>query len=180
MPLPTIKKISKINVVPHFTQSSSLSDTATPNPTPSTPAPPPLAHPPPGASQSLHLEAPSPDMSQMVLLEKLWDDVVAGPQPERGLGMLRKLATPLKIPEGSSKYQRSVSMPASPGTPATPTTPSTPLSAKKDNVWRSVFNPGSNLATKGIGAAKFDKPEPNTPTVYDWLYSGETRSKHHR
>ncbi|KAK3433081.1 hypothetical protein EUGRSUZ_D00606 [Eucalyptus grandis] len=29
----------------------------------------------------------------MVLLEKLWDDVVAGPQPERGLGRLRKLAT---------------------------------------------------------------------------------------
>ncbi|KAL9687221.1 hypothetical protein QQ045_031619 [Rhodiola kirilowii] len=64
-------------------------------------------------------------------------------------------------------------------TPATPTIPSTSLSAKKDNVWRSVFNPGSNLATKDIGAAKFDKQEPNTPTVYDWLYSGETRSKHH-
>jgi len=29
----------------------------------------------------------------MVLLEKLWDDVVAGPQPERGLGKLRKLTT---------------------------------------------------------------------------------------
>ncbi len=26
----------------------------------------------------------------MVLLEKLWDDVVAGPQPDRGLGKLRK------------------------------------------------------------------------------------------
>lgn len=34
----------------------------------------------------------------MVLLEKLWDDVVAGPQPERGLGKLRKLSTkPLNI-----------------------------------------------------------------------------------
>uniref|UniRef100_A0A7N0VEE3 Auxin-repressed protein n=1 Tax=Kalanchoe fedtschenkoi TaxID=63787 RepID=A0A7N0VEE3_KALFE len=112
----------------------------------------------------------------MVLLEKLWDDVVAGPQPERGLGMLRKLATPLKIPEEGegSKYQRSMSMPAS------PTTPTTPQSAKRGNVWRSVFNPGSNLATSEIGAAKFDKQEPNTPTVYDWLYSGETRSKHHR
>lgn len=29
----------------------------------------------------------------MVLLEKLWDDVVAGPQPDRGLGKLRKLQT---------------------------------------------------------------------------------------
>ncbi len=118
----------------------------------------------------------------MVLLEKLWDDVVAGPQPDRGLGRLRKITTtkPLNIKdEGSNKYLRTMSMPATPTTPVTPTTPTTPLSARKvDNVWRSVFNPGSNLATKTIGAEKFDKPLPNSPTVYDWLYSGETRSKH--
>ncbi|NP_001392699.1 dormancy-associated protein 1 [Elaeis guineensis] len=122
----------------------------------------------------------------MVLLEKLWDDVVAGPQPDRGLGKLRKLSTkPLVIKadgEGeSSKYQRSISMPTTPttpGTPATPATPTTPSSARKANVWRSVFNPGSNLATKTIGANYFDKPQPNSPTVYDWLYSGETRSNH--
>ncbi|KAL3522301.1 hypothetical protein ACH5RR_015135 [Cinchona calisaya] len=128
----------------------------------------------------------------MVLIDKLWDDVIAGPQPERGLGKLRKLATrPLNIKtdglgEGSSsgsKYQRSLSMPASPGTPATPATPTTPsptaaAAARKENVWRSVFHPGSNIATKGIGADLFDKPQPNSPTVYDWLYSGETRSKH--
>ncbi|OMO68322.1 Dormancyauxin associated [Corchorus olitorius] len=34
----------------------------------------------------------------MVHLDKLWDDVVAGPQPERGLGSLRKITTqPLTI-----------------------------------------------------------------------------------
>lgn len=34
----------------------------------------------------------------MVLLEKLWDDIVAGPQPERGLGKLRKVTPkPLNI-----------------------------------------------------------------------------------
>jgi hypothetical protein len=34
----------------------------------------------------------------MVLLDKMWDDVVAGPQPERGLGKLRKISTrPLNI-----------------------------------------------------------------------------------
>ncbi|KAG2683808.1 hypothetical protein I3760_10G050600 [Carya illinoinensis] len=120
----------------------------------------------------------------MVLLEKLWDDVVAGPQPERGLGRLRKITTkPLNIKEiegEGSKFQRSVSVPASPATPTTPTTPSstTPIAARKDNVWRSVFHPGSNLATKRIGGDMFDKPQPNSPTVYDWLYSGETRSKH--
>ncbi|KAK6283829.1 hypothetical protein POUND7_002781 [Theobroma cacao] len=106
----------------------------------------------------------------MVLLEKLWDDVVAGPQPERGLGRLRKITTqPLTIKdEGEgSKYQRSMSMPVTPGTPATPVTPTTPVSARKENVWRSVFHPGSNLATKSIGAEVFDKPQPNSPTVYD-------------
>ncbi|CAI9783808.1 unnamed protein product [Fraxinus pennsylvanica] len=120
----------------------------------------------------------------MVLLDHLWDDVVAGPQPDRGLEHLKKAFTkPLIIKdvgEGSSKYQRSMSMPASPGTPATPVTPTTPspTAARKDNVWRSVFHPGSNLATKNIGTDYFDKPQPNSPTVYDWLYSGETRSKH--
>ncbi|PIN07390.1 hypothetical protein CDL12_20037 [Handroanthus impetiginosus] len=121
----------------------------------------------------------------MVLLDQLWDDVVAGPQPERGLKHLKKVYTkPLNIKDGegssssiSNKYQRSLSMPASPGTPETPGTPS-PTAARKDNVWRSVFHPGSNLATKTIGSNYFDKPEPNSPTVYDWLYSGETRSKH--
>ncbi|KAK3023027.1 hypothetical protein RJ639_044817, partial [Escallonia herrerae] len=114
----------------------------------------------------------------MVLLDKLWDDVLAGPHPERGLGKLRKIAPkPLNTKasvsfwsdegEGSGKYQRSVSMPASPGTPATPTTPS-PTAARKENVWRSVFHPGSNIATKRIGGDMFDKPLPNSPTVYDW------------
>ncbi|KAF7840283.1 auxin-repressed 12.5 kDa protein-like [Senna tora] len=115
----------------------------------------------------------------MVLLEKLWDDVVAGPQPERGLGRLRKITAsqPLIINnlseegEGSKNPKTTLS-----GTPPTPTTP---LSARKvDNVWRSVFHPGSNLATKTIGADKFDKPLPNSPTVYDWLYSDDSRSKH--
>ncbi|OAY84791.1 Auxin-repressed 12.5 kDa protein [Ananas comosus] len=120
----------------------------------------------------------------MVLLEKLWDDVVAGPQPDKGLGKLRKLSTKslsVKVDEGESSggagkgYQRSISMPATPTTPVTPNTPSTP---HKVNVWRSVFHPGSNLATKTLGSNLFDKPQPNTPTVYDWMYSGETRSNH--
>jgi len=106
----------------------------------------------------------------MVLLEKLWDDVVAGPQPERGLGKLRKLTT-LKTDEGeSSKLQKSLSMPTSPTTPLTPSTPTTLGSGRKsDNIWRSVFHPGSNFATKTISAQMFDKPLSNTPTVYDWL-----------
>ncbi|MBA0745590.1 hypothetical protein Gogos_008161 [Gossypium gossypioides] len=65
------------------------------------------------------------------------------------------------------KYQRSLSLPNSPVSGPTPVTPTT-LTARKENVWRSVFHPGSNLATKSIGSDVFDKPQPNSPTVYDW------------
>ncbi|KAF8391320.1 hypothetical protein HHK36_023624 [Tetracentron sinense] len=113
----------------------------------------------------------------MVLLDKLWDDVLAGPHPDQGLDRLRKLKSTrsLTIKDGEGKeckYQRSMSM------PAIPETPTTVPGSRKENVWRSVFNPGRNHATKGIGAQVFDKPNPNSPTVYDWLYSEETRSKH--
>ncbi|CAI0468740.1 unnamed protein product [Linum tenue] len=107
----------------------------------------------------------------------MWDDVLAGPQPDRGLGRLRRIGTkPLNV---GKKNQTLLSL-ASPSTPVTPGTPGTPGSVPKDNVWRSVFNPGSNPATRSIGAHEFyDRPsQPNSPTVYDWLYSGDTRSKH--
>ncbi|KAH9606542.1 hypothetical protein KSS87_000529 [Heliosperma pusillum] len=98
----------------------------------------------------------------MVLLEKLWDDVVAGPHPERGLDKLRKLNT--------QDLNKGVDVTAaSPPTPTTPVTPSTPTSARKENVWRSVFHPGSNVNTKTLGAHIFDKPaSSSSPTVYDW------------
>ncbi|XP_038997013.1 dormancy-associated protein 1-like isoform X2 [Hibiscus syriacus] len=89
----------------------------------------------------------------MVLLDKMWDDVLAGPQPERGLGKLRKITTqPLSFKDDGEgkRFQRSLSMPT-----------------RKENVWRSVFHPGRNLATKSIGADMFDRPQPNSPTVYD-------------
>ncbi|KAG5613948.1 hypothetical protein H5410_013772 [Solanum commersonii] len=119
---------------------------------------------------------------KMVLIEKLWDDVMAGPQPDKGLGKRRKSITLIQTHggeggEGASKsYQRSLSMPgsglSSPGTPGTPVTPNTySPTARKDNVWRSVFNPGSNIATKRIGAEVFDKPShPNAPTALQWGY----------
>ncbi|CAN6323469.1 unnamed protein product [Urochloa humidicola] len=119
------------------------------------------------------------------MLEKLWDDVVAGPRPETGLEKLRKAATsrPLVIDDKVSQdaaaggsYKRTQSMP--PSTPTTPGTPSSTTPRGGNNVWRSVFHPGSNLATKNMGANLFDRPQPNSPTVYDWLYSDETRSNH--
>ncbi|XP_009598529.1 dormancy-associated protein 1-like isoform X2 [Nicotiana tabacum] len=112
-----------------------------------------------------------------------WDEVMAGPHPTTRTRSGLSINTGGEGGERSSKYyQRSLSMPgspATPGTPVTPTTPSPTAATKKENVWRSVFHPGSNIATKRIGAEMFDKPShPNSPTVYDWLYSGETRSKH--
>ena len=124
----------------------------------------------------------------MVLLDKLWDDVLAGPHPDKGLGKLRgKISSkPLHINPQSGEaessgalYQGSASMPTTPITPLTPNSAATPTAtARKANVWRSVFNPGSNINTKTLGSDLFDKPQPNSPTVYDWMYSGETRSKH--
>ncbi|KAF8722242.1 hypothetical protein HU200_022550 [Digitaria exilis] len=111
------------------------------------------------------------------MLEKLWDDVVAGPHPETGLEKLRKATTarPLVIVDkdvdaggaAGGSYKRTQSMPSTPTTPVTPSSSSTtPRGAS--NVWRSVFHPGSNLATKSMGANLFDRPQPNSPTVYDW------------
>ncbi|XP_059283559.1 dormancy-associated protein 1-like isoform X2 [Lycium ferocissimum] len=112
-----------------------------------------------------------------------WDDVMAGPHPTTGIIKGLSISTSAgEGGEGSSRnYHRSLSMPGSPVTPGTPVTPTSMHSptARKENVWRSVFHPGSNIATKRIGAEVFDKPShPNAPTVYDWLYSGDTRSKH--
>ena len=110
------------------------------------------------------------------MLNKLWDDVVAGPQPSGGLDMFRKIKVDTKE-EGSSSRPISVPAATAPSTPATPETPSP--KAVTANVWRSVFHPGSNLNSKTVGAHYFDKPaHSSSPTTYDWLYSEETRSKY--
>lgn len=46
------------------------------------------------------------------MLEKLWDDVVAGPHPETGLEKLRKATTarPLVIDKGTSGKQMNLSL----------------------------------------------------------------------
>ncbi|ONM05033.1 dormancy associated1 [Zea mays] len=107
------------------------------------------------------------------MLDKLWDDVVAGPRPETGLEKLRKATTarPLVINKDADggSYKRAQSMPSTPTTPVTPSSSSSSTTPRgAGNVWRSVFHPGSNLATKGMGANLFDRPQPNSPTVYDW------------
>ena len=94
---------------------------------------------------------------------------------KEGSGGIRVIGKPQKF-----SFQRSLSMennspPSSPTAASSSSASSTPRD--RENVWRSVFNPGSNINSKTIGSQKFDKPEPQSPTVYDWLYSGESRSK---
>ncbi|VVB02031.1 unnamed protein product [Arabis nemorensis] len=100
----------------------------------------------------------------------MWDETVAGPKPEHGLGRLRNKITaqPIDI-KGAGESSSSKAVLTSPASAGSPRTPTTPGSARKENVWRSVFHPGSNIATRGMGTNLFDKPShPNSPTVYDW------------
>lgn len=64
--------------------------------------------------------------------------------------------------------------PASPSMAASPST----YSPEKENVWRSVFHPGQNKVMRKIGSDKFDKAQANSPTVYDWMYSTDTKSEY--
>jgi len=64
--------------------------------------------------------------------------------------------------------------PVSPSMAASPAT----YAREKDNIWRSVFHPGQNKTMRKIGSDKFDKAQANSPTVYDWLYSAETKSEY--
>ncbi|KAL3682637.1 hypothetical protein R1sor_000659 [Riccia sorocarpa] len=150
----------------------------------------------------------------MGLLDKLWDDVVAGPQPEKGLSKLRQKQAALpEDDEGhsmmnrrrSAEYQnrerearrvtQSISIKKKPPMLQTPQDGSesplpspggvassplaSPAARERENIWRSVFHPGQNKAMERFGSARFDNvaSSPTSPTVYDWLYSGSTKSK---
>ncbi|KAH0925459.1 hypothetical protein HID58_017715, partial [Brassica napus] len=107
--------------------------------------------------------------------KKMWDETFAGPKPEHGLGRLRNKITaqPIDI-KGVGEGSSSKTVPAA-GSPGTPTTPG---SARKENVWRSVFHPGSNIATRGMGTNLFDKPShPNSPTAVQRRYQEQAPLK---
>ncbi|KAL2621850.1 hypothetical protein R1flu_002055 [Riccia fluitans] len=116
----------------------------------------------------------------MGLLDKLWDDVLAGPQPEKGLSKLRQKQAVL--PEGVQKTRTTQDgsespLPSPGGAASSPL--ASPATRERENIWRSVFHPGQNRALERFGSARFDNvaSSPTSPTVYDWLYSGETKSQ---
>jgi len=49
---------------------------------------------------------------------------------------------------------------------------------EKKKIWRSVFHPGQNKVMRKVGSDKFDKAQPNSPSVYDWLYSADSKSQY--
>ncbi|CAK9204420.1 unnamed protein product [Sphagnum troendelagicum] len=111
----------------------------------------------------------------MVFLDKLWDDVVAGPQPDKGLKHLRspKSVTDISVPSDVASPGSLASTP-----PASPSLASPSFSREKENVWRSVFHPGSNRQVmRRLGSNKFDNVQPDSPSVYDWLYSKDTKTE---
>lgn len=132
------------------------------------------------------------------ILEKIWDDVAGGSPPEKGLKQLRGPSSgqypdvPSQSPAQNIAIKRpekigmlDVNSPA--GTPgslgaASPASPSmaspSSYSKEKDNVWRSVFHPGQNKVMRKVGSDKFDKAQPNAPSVYDWLYSSDSKPEY--
>lgn len=145
----------------------------------------------------------------MGLLDKLWDDIVAGPQPDNGLGRLRKCSSmnaPASSPEAEEavrrmqerrssaefqrsqdgarqvtqnisivkpRYHRTLSVdcsetPSSPAASSPPSSPSSLTPREKDSLWRTIHS-ASNKAPKKMESPKYDKAEPRSPTVYDWV-----------
>ncbi|XXG81584.1 hypothetical protein AAC387_Pa09g2180 [Persea americana] len=114
----------------------------------------------------------------MGLLDLLWDDTVAGPQPDNGLSKLRKYRTlscsartldfsddiPVtrSITILKTSHFRNVSgdtgsLPSSPAGSSAPDSPLTPTTPRG--------------CLKGIRrkSEPFEKAEPRSPTVYDWV-----------
>ncbi|KAI4973790.1 hypothetical protein ZWY2020_041571 [Hordeum vulgare] len=123
----------------------------------------------------------------MGLLDQLWDETVAGPRPDHGLGRLRRyssfspstavaadvapkvtrsitIARPpsLSVPSGESS-----SVPSSPAS-----TPESPFAAGSSSTprvegWRA-FRRKSNMANVDVVRAEATVG-PRSPTVYDWV-----------
>ncbi|XAR49859.1 hypothetical protein NMG60_11004020 [Bertholletia excelsa] len=117
----------------------------------------------------------------MGFLHKLWDDTLAGPAPESGLGKLRKydsfsaVRSPPSVAVDEITVSRSITIlrtnsaglhggdsgsgPSSPTVPRTPTTPLTPTTPRGD------FR---RLSRRKLTPEPLERPDANS-TVYDWL-----------
>ncbi|KAI5665353.1 hypothetical protein M9H77_15206 [Catharanthus roseus] len=124
----------------------------------------------------------------MGFLHKLWDETVAGPAPESGLGKLRKynsfsgsrlaaaaddplpISRSITILRGNSLqipnlnvYDDSASLPSSPAASSSvPTTPRSPTTPDGTGNLKK-------LTRRNSTSAALPKGEPRSPTGYDWI-----------
>ncbi|KAH6781249.1 hypothetical protein C2S51_006542 [Perilla frutescens var. frutescens] len=123
----------------------------------------------------------------MGLLHKLWDETLAGPAPDSGLGKLRKYhsfsartaaapppepvapphndkASPsIPVPRVSPYRNLTVSVDDSPSSPSCSSAPNSPFSSN---------TPGGNfkkLTRRKSAAAALPNSLPKSPTGYDWI-----------
>ncbi|KAG1334378.1 dormancy-associated protein [Cocos nucifera] len=127
----------------------------------------------------------------MGLLDQLWDDTMAGPRPDSGLGKLRKYssfspsssASAAAVASGGLQVTRSITIlrtassgassprsaldsgSSAPSSPASdPSSPLTPTGPRGE--WRRLRKKPTPTA-EGMETA-----EPRNPTVYDWYGYG--------
>ncbi|GLU14196.1 hypothetical protein SLE2022_307800 [Rubroshorea leprosula] len=108
----------------------------------------------------------------MGFLDKLWDETLAGPMPDTGLGKLRKNSAARSPPAAEIMITRSItilksanssypgSAPVTPSGSSTPKTPLTPGTPSGD--FRRFSR--RKLATEPLESA-----ESRSPTVHDWI-----------
>ncbi|XP_059642804.1 dormancy-associated protein homolog 4-like isoform X2 [Cornus florida] len=119
----------------------------------------------------------------MGFLHKLWDETLAGPAPDAGLGKLRKYdsfpavrSTP-NIPPDEIPVTRSItilrtnsllrnvsgessSVPSSPAGSSTPSSPFSPTTPRGDF---------KRLTRRKSSPEEFEKADPRSLTTYDWI-----------
>ncbi|XP_051135891.1 dormancy-associated protein homolog 4-like [Andrographis paniculata] len=106
----------------------------------------------------------------MGFLHKLWDDTLAGPAPDSGLGRLRKYSATarppppsLEIPEAPNEIHISraitVIRPSSMASPTPPSSPSSPY---------SPTTPGGNFKKFTRRKPKWEPTSPSPSTPHSW------------
>ncbi|KAG6511051.1 dormancy-associated protein homolog 4-like [Zingiber officinale] len=114
----------------------------------------------------------------MGILHHLWDDTVAGPPPDSGLGRLRKSSSfspssssTASAPPAALQVTRSITIlriggPSSPSAASSPrSAPDSPASASTPRGdWKRPRR--KSAPAEGGGS---DAVEPRKPTVYDWV-----------
>ncbi|KAL5221708.1 hypothetical protein ABZP36_026421 [Zizania latifolia] len=126
----------------------------------------------------------------MGLLDQLWDETVAGPPPDSGLGKLRKCffspsssaaAVAVDQPAGAVTHSITIVRPPSlsvrsthgesslssvPSSPAcAPNSPFATATTPKGNSWRRL----RRKSKTAVDAASEPAVGPRSPTVYDWV-----------